>query len=325
MFLSWVWFRGDFARQNHEHTRHEGLQVAGYGYRLLPANPDMARSLPACGDDLSLYCRYVRRRARLGAREGRQPDAYVHHALSGEPGAEPPGGSDLDGVRGGSLPRLSGGQPALLLGRDHIKVGTVARIYCVCFRVRLSVPRDGPLRDRLEDGDKELLADIYRKDAHHLGVPGVPGINGWAHRGRAFPGGNHGQHYSLCHLQALRQGVQEDRRVLRRCVARAGYALAEPAQSRLFRHFIAVVGVVTGAREQRCWEHAIALGPVVDSRLRGNDVWEGLPACPQPGCDPLGTSPCEYRCKKREKPHRRGERMPRLRGRLCHRFAGSTL
>src|ERR671913_715618 len=165
MFLSWVWFRGDFARQDHEHTRHEGLQVAGYGYRLLPANPDMARSLPACGDVLPLYRRYVRRRARLGAREGRQPDAYVHHALSGEPGAEPPGGSDLDGVRGGSLPRLSGGQPALLLGRDRAEVAPRARIHPLRFRFCLSVSRDGPLRDRLEDGDKELRAYVYRKAA----------------------------------------------------------------------------------------------------------------------------------------------------------------
>src|SRR5215203_5331174 len=36
---------------------------------------------------------------------------------------------------------------SLLLGRDHIEVGTGARIHRVCFRVRLSVPRDGPLRD----------------------------------------------------------------------------------------------------------------------------------------------------------------------------------
>src|SRR5215211_2557803 len=185
---------------------------------FFPAQPDVARGLPACCDDLPLYRRHVRRGAGLGAREGRQPDAYVHHALSGELRAEPPGGSDLDGVRGGSPPRLPVGQPALLLGRDHIEVGTGARIHRVCFRVHLSVPRDGPLRDRLEDGDKELSADIYRKAANYPGVPGVPGSDGRAHRSRAFPSGHHGQHYSLRRLRALRQGVQEYRRGPRRRV-----------------------------------------------------------------------------------------------------------
>src|SRR5215207_175982 len=100
-------------------------------------------------------------------------------------------GSDLDGVRGSSLPRLPGGQPALLRGR-------------------------------LEDGDKELSADIYREAANYAGVPGVPGSYGRAHRGRAFPGDHHGQHFSLRGLQAVRRGVQEDRRSPRRRVARSG-------------------------------------------------------------------------------------------------------
>ena len=65
--------------------------MAGDGHGLFPAQPDVARGLPACCDDLPLYRRHVRRGAGLGAREGRQPDAYVHHALSGELGAKPPG------------------------------------------------------------------------------------------------------------------------------------------------------------------------------------------------------------------------------------------
>src|SRR5215211_9358774 len=201
-----------------ERTGHKGLQVAGDGHRLLSAQPDVACGLSACGNDLSLYRSHVRRGEGLGAREGRQPDAYVHRALPGELRAEPPGGSDLGGARSGSLPRLSGGQPALLLGRDRAEVAPRARIHLVCFRFCVSVPRDGPLRGRLEDGDKELSADIYRKAANHAGVPGVPDSYGRAHRSRAFPGGNHGQHYSLRTLQALRQGVQEYRRLPRRRV-----------------------------------------------------------------------------------------------------------
>src|ERR687895_694167 len=171
-----------------ERTGHKGLQVAGDGHRLLSA----------------------------------QPDVYVHHALSGELRAEPPGGSDLDGVRGGSLPRLSGGQPALLLDRDRAEVATRARIHPVRFRFCLSVSRDGPLRDRLEDGDKKLPAYVYRKAAYYLDVPGVSGSDGRAHGGRAFPSGHHGQHYSLRRLQAVRPRVQKNRRGPRRRVARTG-------------------------------------------------------------------------------------------------------
>src|SRR5215213_5605000 len=195
-----------------ERTGHKGLQVAGDGHGLLPAQPAVARGVPACCNDLSLYRSHVQRGEGLGAWEGRQPDAYVHHALSGELRAEPPGGSDLDGVRGGSLPRLPGGQPALLLARDRVEVATRVRLHPVRFRFCLSVSRDGPLRGRLEDGDKELSADIFRKAANYAGVPGVPGSYGRAHRGRAFPCDHHGQHYSLRALQAVRRGVQEDRR-----------------------------------------------------------------------------------------------------------------
>src|ERR687894_943987 len=197
-----------------ERTGHKGLQVAGDGHRLLSAQPDVACGLSACCDHLPLYRSHVRRGEGLGAREGRQPDAYVHHALSGELRAEPPGGSDLDGVRGGSLPRLSGGQPALLLGRDRAEVAPRARIHPLRFRFCLSVSRDGPLRDRLEDGDKELPAYVYRKAAYYLDVPGVSGSDGRAHGGRAFSGGHHGQHYSLRRLQAVRPRVQKVRRLL---------------------------------------------------------------------------------------------------------------
>src|SRR5215213_2057949 len=131
-------------------------------------------------------------------------------------------GSDLDGVRGSSLPRLPGGQPALLLGRNRAEVATRARLHPVRFRFCVSVASDGPLRGRLEDGDKELSADIYREAANYAGVPGVPGSYGRAHRGRAFPGDHHGQHFSVRGLQAVRRGVQEDRRSPRRRVAKAG-------------------------------------------------------------------------------------------------------